>query len=285
MKTIDKISELRKALSVERSGGKTVGFVPTMGCFHEGHISLMREARKQNDVLVVSIFVNPAQFGPAEDFERYPRDIERDTKMAEEVGVDYLFVPSLEEMYCKDFSAWVNVEKLTEGMCGAFRPAHFRGVATVAAKLFNIVQPDRAYFGEKDYQQLAVIKQMARDLNFDLEVVGLPLIRGADGLAMSSRNVYLSPEERKSALALSKSLKIGQNLYNSGERNPKKLRERLLELLKKELLIELEYLVVVDGETLEELEEIKDGAVIALAAKVGRTRLIDNMILGRESEM
>jgi pantoate--beta-alanine ligase len=234
---------------------------------------------------VISIFVNPTQFGPADDLERYPRDVERDTRLAEEIGVDYLFNPAAEEMYAEDFSTWVNVERLTEGMCGAFRPGHFRGVATVVAKLFNIVRPDRAYFGEKDYQQLAVIKRMTRDLDFDLEVVGLPLVREADGLALSSRNVYLNASERKAALALSKSLKIGQNLYQAGERQSGVIGERIHDMLDQEPLIELEYLVIADTETLEELTEIKDGAVIALAAKVGKTRLIDNTVLGRGSDI
>lgn len=284
MKTVETIGELRKALNAERSAGKTIGFVPTMGYFHEGHLSLMREARQKNDIVVVSIFVNPTQFGPAEDFERYPRDVERDTKLAKESGVDYLFIPPVDEMYDEDFSTWVDVERLTEGMCGASRPGHFRGVATIVAKLFNIVRPDKAYFGEKDYQQLIVIKRMARELSFDIEVIGMPIVREDDGLAMSSRNVYLSAAERKAALALAKSLKLGQNLYTAGERRASAIGEQILEMLNREPLVELEYLVIADTETLEELVEISDRAVVAIAAKVGKTRLIDNTVLGREGE-
>lgn len=285
MKTIETIDELRKALKNERGAGRSIGFVPTMGYFHEGHLSLMKKARQENEIVAVSIFVNPSQFGPDEDFERYPRDIERDSRLAEEVGIDYLFVPTVQEMYPEGFNTWVTVKKITEGMCGAFRPGHFCGVATVVAKLFNIVQPDRAYFGEKDYQQLVVIKQMAKDLDFDLDVLGCPLIRDEDDLAMSSRNVYLSPAERRAALALSKSLKIGQNLFKQGERRTAAIKDAVRKVLDSEPLIKLEYLVIVDPETLDDLDQIQEQAVIALAAKVGQTRLIDNTILGREGEI
>ncbi len=280
MEVVTSIKELRKRIFQEKREGRKVGFVPTMGYFHEGHLSLMRRARKECDFVVVSIFVNPHQFGPSEDYHRYPRDVERDKKLAKEVGVDLLFVPSVEEMYPEDQLTWVEVEELTNVLCGPFRPGHFRGVATVVAKLFNLVQPDVAYFGEKDYQQLQVIKKMVKDLNFPLEIVGIPTVREKDGLAMSSRNTYLTDEERQVALSLSRALKRAQELYESGEREVEAIKEAMLNLLKKPDL-KLEYLEILDADKLSPLERIEGKALVALAARVGGTRLIDNVVLGR----
>jgi len=261
--------------------GREVGFVPTMGYLHEGHLSLVRRARSENDVVVVSIFVNPTQFGPNEDYERYPRDEKRDRKLLEEEGVDYLFIPSVSEMYPEDFSTFVEVSGLTEGLCGAKRPGHFRGVATVVTKLLNIVFPTRAYFGEKDYQQLQVIKRLVRDLNIPVEVIGCPIVREEDGLAMSSRNTYLSPEERKSALSLYKGLKLAEELFESGERNPEVIKKRVEEFILSHPKVEkIDYVEIVDPENLKPVKEVKEGDVIALAVFVGKTRLIDNHKFG-----
>jgi pantoate--beta-alanine ligase len=279
MKVITSVSEMQECAMKLRSEGKVIGFVPTMGYFHEGHLSLMRRARNECDIVVVSIFVNPIQFGPGEDYERYPRDVERDLKMAEGVGVDIVFCPSVEEMYPEGYATYVNVERLTEGLCGAFRPGHFRGVTTVVTKLFNIVMPHKAYFGEKDYQQLVVIKRMVKDLNFPIEIVPCPTIRESDGLAMSSRNVYLSQEEREAALSLYRSLMTAKALFEKGERNASVLRKVVEEGLCSSELVKPQYVEVVDAETLEPIERIERDAVIAVAAFVGKARLIDNVIL------
>ncbi|MFA4044031.1 MAG: hypothetical protein HZRFUVUK_000814 [Candidatus Fervidibacterota bacterium] len=279
MKVITSVSEMQECAMKLRSEGKVIGFVPTMGYFHEGHLSLMRRARNECDIVVVSIFVNPIQFGPGEDYERYPRDVERDLKMAEGVGVDIVFCPSVEEMYPEGYATYVNVERLTEGLCGAFRPGHFRGVTTVVTKLFNIVMPHKAYFGEKDYQQLVVIKRMVKDLNFPIEIVPCPTIRESDGLAMSSRNVYLSQEEREAALSLYRSLMTAKVLFEKGERNASVLRKVVEEGLCSSELVKPQYVEVVDAETLEPIERIERDAVIAVAAFVGKARLIDNVIL------
>jgi len=255
--------------------------VPTMGCFHEGHLSLMRRAREENGFVVVSLFVNPTQFGPSEDFREYPRDLDCDARLAEEVGVDLIFNPSVEEMYPEGYQTCVEVGKLSEGLCGASRPGHFRGVATVVLKLFNIVRPDRAYFGRKDYQQLKVIERMVRDLNLPVEIVGMPIVREPDGLAMSSRNAYLSPEEREAALALSKSLSYAQGLLGKGIVSGEELRRRVEEFIQRETLARIDYVAVVDPETLDRLAEVKDEAVLALAVRIGGTRLIDNALLAR----
>lgn len=281
MKTVHTIAEARRFVRHARAGGKTVGLVPTMGYFHEGHLSLMRRARRDNDVVVVSIFVNPTQFGPDDDLGSYPRDFERDAKTAEQVGVDLIFNPSVEEMYPEGCSSYVQVERLTEGLCGASRTGHFRGVATVVLKLFNIIHADQAYFGRKDYQQLKVIERMVRDLNLTVEIVGMPTVREADGLAMSSRNAYLSPEERRAALVLHRALDFGQKLLKEGLSSGGRLREEVERLIRREPLASIDYVAVVDTETLEPLDEIEDQAVLALAVRIGPARLIDNALLER----
>lgn len=279
MKVILTIAEIREVIKEERKKRKTIGLVPTMGYFHEGHLELMRQARKTCDVVIVSIFVNPIQFGLAEDYARYPRNLERDKSLATEVKVDYLFLPSTEEMYPEELLAYVNVGKLSEPLCGKFRPGHFRGVATVVAKLFNIVHPDAAFFGEKDYQQLLVVKKMVKDLNFDVKIVPIPTVREVDGLAMSSRNVYLSDEERRVAQAIPKSLQLAKDLIKAGEKDTKVIRRAMEELLLREPLINLEYLSISDATSLGELGKIEKEALIALALRVGKTRLIDNIVV------
>ena len=255
-----------------------VGFVPTMGYLHEGHISLVRQARAGNSSVVVSIFVNPTQFGPQEDFKAYPRDTQRDLAMLEEM-TDIVFMPSAAEMYPEHFNSWVEVSKITERLEGASRPGHFRGVATVVAKLFNIVQPTRAYFGQKDAQQALVIKKMAADLNMNLEVVTLPTLREPDGLAMSSRNTYLNPEQRRAAIVLYQALSLAQELWTKGEKDGERLRQQMTALIQKEPLANIYYVSVADNETLDELDTIKPPALVSLSVKIGSTRLIDNIVL------
>jgi len=279
MKIVTKIAELRKFLEAERSTGKSVGFVPTMGYLHDGHVALVREASKQCDVVVVSIFVNPTQFGPHEDFQAYPRNLQRDAKVCEREGVDYLFVPSEEEMYSSDFLTFVEVQELTGGLCGASRPGHFKGVTTVVAKLFNIVRPHKAFFGEKDAQQLLVVKKLVRDLNFDLEVVGVPAVREKDGLAMSSRNKYLDPKERKAAPVLFRSLSLANEKIAEGEREADKVKQAMKELLETEPLVTLEYLSICRTEDLKEIDKLSGDVLVALAARVGKARLIDNLFI------
>jgi len=281
VRTIDEMKQIsRKA----REEGKVICLVPTMGYFHEGHLSLMRRARQECDLVVVSLFVNPIQFGPQDDFRSYPRDEKRDAEMAEKEGMDVLFIPSVSEMYPEGYSTYVEVQRLTEGLCGRFRPGHFRGVTTVVLKLFNIVNPHKAYFGEKDYQQLKVIEKMARDLNLDVEIVPCPTVREEDGLAMSSRNSYLSEEERRSATVIYKALIEAKRLYENGERDAKKLESKAREILMSEKLVrKIDYVEVVHPETLEELEIVgEDGAVLAVAVWIGRARLIDNIKLKKE---
>lgn len=279
MKLVNKISDLKIIIKSNKSMGKTIGFVPTMGYLHEGHLSLARRSVQENDFTVMSIFVNPTQFGPNEDFERYPRDLERDLAMAESVGVDVVFAPSVEEMYPDGYKTYVNVEDITGVLCGRSRPGHFRGVTTVVNKLFNIVEPDKAYFGQKDAQQVVVVKKMVRDLNMNLEVVACPIVREPDGLAMSSRNTYLSSEERKAALILSKSLFEAEELIKQGERSGKKIAEYIEGRIKTEKLAEIDYVEVVSADSLEKLEELKGNVLIALVVKFGKTRLIDNVIV------
>ena len=250
VKTIPEIRALRQKLS------GTVGFVPTMGYLHEGHLALVKQARIENSTVVVSIYVNPTQFGPREDFGAYPRDLNRDLELLEEGGVDIVFVPSDEEMYPPEFSSWVDVEKVTERLEGASRPGHFRGVATVVAKLFNIVQPTRAYFGQKDAQQVVVIKRMVADLNMEIEVVVVPTVRESDGLAMSSRNIYLNPEERQAATILFKALTLARQLWQGGEKDAEKIRRQMTSLIQKEPLAQIDYVSIADAETLEELNLI-----------------------------
>jgi len=281
MEVIKSPSEMQQRASAWRREGKVIAFVPTMGYFHEGHLSLMREGRKRGDVLVVSIFVNPTQFGPGEDFDRYPRDMERDLRMAEEVGVDVIFAPTVEEMYPEGYQTYVEVEKVTQHLCGLSRPGHFRGVTTVVTKLFNIVKPHVALFGQKDYQQLITIERMVKDLNMDVEIVGMPTVREEDGLAASSRNVYLSPEERKAALSLYRSLRRAEELFSEGVRESQRILEEVKGVLEAEPLVKIDYVHVCDPETLEDIEgPIGERALVAVAAKVGTTRLIDNTLLG-----
>ncbi len=281
MDTFFSVAEMSRFSSRSRKEGKSISFVPTMGFLHEGHVSLIREARRRGDVCVVSIFVNPTQFGVGEDFQSYPRDLERDTEIALKNGVDVLFVPGAAEMYPKGYQTYVNVEEITLPLCGASRPGHFRGVATVVAKLFNIVKPDSAIFGEKDYQQLAVIRRMVGDLNMGVEIVGMPIVREPDGLAMSSRNAYLSPAERKSALCLSRAIAAAIELYRSGNRSVPALRNEALRIIGEEPAARVDYVELRDGESLAEVDTADDGTVLALAVRIGATRLIDNRMLGR----
>jgi pantoate--beta-alanine ligase len=260
-----------------RRQGRTIGLVPTMGFLHEGHLSLMRQARSECDAVVVSIFVNPAQFGPGEDLDRYPRDIEGDRKKCEAAGVDVLFLPTADEMYPDGPSVFVTVEGISDILEGAVRPGHFRGVATVVAKLFNIVKPHKAFFGQKDYQQCAVIKRMVKGLNMDVEVEVLPTVREQDGLAMSSRNSYLGTEERRAAAAVHRALTAAKHLVEAGAKEPEKLKDRMQAILRQEPGISIDYIEVVDRETLAPLETIKDKIVILVAVRLGRTRLIDNL--------
>jgi pantoate--beta-alanine ligase len=257
----------------------SIGFVPTMGYLHEGHSTLVRQARAENSVVVVSIFVNPTQFGPAEDFRTYPRDPERDLAMLEETKTDIVFMPSKEDMYPEGHSSWVTVEKITDRLEGSCRPGHFKGVTTVVTKLFNIVEPNRAYFGQKDFQQATVIKKMTNDLNMNLEIIVVPTVREKDGLAMSSRNVYLNPQERKAATILFKALTLAQQLRKTGEKNAEHMRQEMIALISREPLAKIDYVSITDIETLEELTKIDRPAVASLAVMIDKTRLIDNMII------
>jgi len=284
LKVIESVKAMQSHCERLRLAGKKISFVPTMGYFHEGHLSLMKEARRTADHVVVSIYVNPTQFGPKEDFSKYPRDFDRDAAMAKSVGVDVIFFPPNSEMYPEGYQTYVNVENVTQNLCGLSRPGHFRGVTTVCCKLFNIVKPHSAIFGRKDYQQLAAIKRMVADLNMDLEIVGMPTFREPDGLAMSSRNVYLSKEERASALTLVSSLKTAQKLYAEGERNAVKIIRQAEKLITSAPFTAIDYIKICDAATLEDVLEIKGEAVMALAVKVGKTRLIDNSVLGEALE-
>lgn len=278
MKVTSCIKDVREAVKAWKKEGLTVGLVPTMGYLHEGHKSLIDKAVRENDRVVVSVFVNPIQFGPTEDLESYPRDIERDTALCSDAGASLVFNPSKEEMYFDDFCTSVNMTGLTENLCGKSRPIHFSGVCTVVSKLFNIVTPDRAYFGQKDAQQLAIIKRMVRDLSMDIEIVGCPIIREEDGLAKSSRNTYLSAEERKAALILSQSLKVGKSLIEAGERSSSKVIKAIEEKIAEEKLAKVDYVQVVDALTIKDVEEIKGTVLVAMAVYIGKTRLIDNFI-------
>ncbi len=279
MEVIEKPEVMQQRSLELRRQGKVIGFVPTMGYFHEGHLSLMRRARQECDVVVVSIYVNPLQFGPREDFNRYPRDLPRDLKMAEEVGVDIIFAPKDEDMYPEGFQTFVEVTELTRGLEGFYRPGHFRGVTTVVAKLFNIVLPHKAYFGEKDFQQLRVVQRMVRDLNFPVEIVPCPTVREPDGLAMSSRNTYLNPEERRAATVLQRALQAADALFRQGERNVARLKAKAWEVLATEPSVRPQYLEIVDAETLTPVFTIERPAVILVAAFVGNARLIDEWVL------
>jgi len=282
MEVFTTIAGVREFVRSHRRGGRTIGFVPTMGALHEGHLSLMRRARDECDVVVISIFVNPTQFGPGEDFERYPRDLEGDCQKAEAVGVDAVFAPSAAEMYPDGFATFVEQEGHTVSCLeGRFRPGHFRGVLTVCLKLFNIVQPDRAYFGQKDYQQALVVRRMVRDLDVPMELVVCPTVREPDGLAMSSRNAYLSRSERAQALSLSRGLRAAQEALRAGERDPRKLEEIVRSQIEGAGPCVVDYVVVADAETLAPVEVVDRRCVAAVAVRIGGTRLIDNCLLER----
>jgi pantoate--beta-alanine ligase len=283
MKIIESIDEMQRLSMAARGVGTPVVLVPTMGYLHEGHASLMREGRRLGGLLVISIFVNPTQFGAGEDFESYPRDMERDAGIAAAAGVDVIFAPSAKAMYPAGYQTYVNVEKLTLPLCGANRPGHFRGVTTVVGKLFNIVQPHTALFGRKDYQQLAVIRKMVIDLNIPVEIIGMPIIREADGLAMSSRNAYLSTGERTAALCLRRSLLAARKPFLEGEKGVAGLRAQVLAVIAAERAATVEYVEFKDSESLEDVTEADDRTLLALAVRVGKTRLIDNCILGEEN--
>ena len=278
MNIVKTISEVRNEVKNWRKHGLSVGLVPTMGYLHEGHKSLIDRACKENDKVVVSVFVNPTQFGPGEDLATYPRDIQRDAALCEDAGAALIFNPEPEEMYFDDFHTYVTMESLSDELCGKTRPIHFRGVCTVVSKLFHIVAPDRAYFGQKDAQQLAIIKRMVRDLNFDIEIVGCPIVREADGLAKSSRNTYLNPEERKAALVLSKAVGLGQELIQKGERNADVIVEKMKQLIEEEPLAKIDYVQAVDAISIQPVAEIKGTVLVAMAVYIGKTRLIDNFI-------
>ena len=282
MKVISTIKEMQTYSESLRLAGKKIAFVPTMGYFHEGHLALMREAKKMADCVVVSIYVNPTQFGPKEDLSKYPRDFDRDLKLAETVSVDVIFYPPDNEMYPANYQTYVNVEKVTQNLCGISRPGHFRGVTTICLKLFNIVKPHFAIFGKKDFQQYTAIKRMVADMNLDLQIIGLPTVREADGLAMSSRNVYLKGNERQSALTLVGGLKLAQKLYDAGERKAAVITGEVEKNIKKADSTNIDYIKICDTATLDDVDEIKSQAVIALAVKVGATRLIDNHVFGEE---
>jgi len=278
MKIVGTVKEVREQVKEWKKQGLSVGFVPTMGYLHEGHKSLMDAARKGNDKVVVSIFVNPMQFGPTEDLATYPRDLDHDAALCESVGVDLIFHPEAEEMYEKDFCSFVDMTGLTEGLCGKTRPIHFRGVCTVVNKLFNIVTPDHAYFGQKDGQQLAVIKRMVRDLNMDIEIVGCPIVREEDGLAKSSRNTYLSPEERKAALILSKTVALGKELAKT-EKDANKVVEAMKKNIETEPLAKIDYVEAVDALSMAPVEKLEGTCMLAMAVYIGKTRLIDNTLI------
>ena len=270
------------ARKIRREQDRTVGLVPTMGALHEGHLSLVREARRMCDVVVVSVFVNPTQFGPGEDFEHYPRDLTKDTALLTDYNVDYIFAPTVDEIYPKGFSTYVNVEGLSEQLEGASRPGHFRGVATVVTILLNTVRPDFAFFGQKDAQQALVIRRLVKDLAFDTEIVILPIVREDSGLAISSRNLYLTPEEQNSATVIHKALKQAKNAYKDGERNANRLMDMIRATVEAEPRARLDYVTVADAETLEKIDRLDDRpTLIAVAAYVGKTRLIDNTILNK----
>jgi len=280
MKVIRKAKQMQREMKNLKCQGKKIGFIPTMGALHEGHLSLIRKARLETEIVVVSIFVNPTQFGKGEDYKEYPREFKSDKKKCEMAGVDYIFYPEVEEMYPKPYYTYVEVEKLQEPLCGKFRPGHFRGVATIVIKLFNIVMPDIAYFGFKDYQQYVIIKQMVKDLNIPVKIKGVPIVREKDGLAMSSRNKYLTPEERKEATLLYKSLLKARELIKKGERNPSRIKNEIKKILLSGKIInseKIDYISIVDPVTLEELKKVDRECIIALAVRIGKARLIDNI--------
>jgi pantoate--beta-alanine ligase len=279
MKTIENISRMSTFVKMMKKEGKSIGFVPTMGYLHDGHMSLVKTARKHTDVVVMSIFVNPAQFGPKEDFEKYPRDLRRDEELAREAGVDVIFHPSVKDIYPEGYATYVAVEKLTDTLCGQSRPGHFKGVSTIVTKLFNIVKPDVAYFGQKDAQQALMIKKMAADLNMDVDVKIMPIVREKDGLAMSSRNVYLSDAERKDALVLNQSLKQAESMIKQGERDARKIVRMIEDTIRQKGTANIDYVRLVDTKELKDMKAVSGEALIALAVNFGKTRLIDNTVV------
>ena len=281
MQVITKIGQLKQIVHTAKREGKTVGLVPTMGYLHEGHLTLMRRARQEQGLVIATLFVNPLQFGPQEDYADYPRDLERDCKLAESTGIDVLFAPSVDEMYPDGngkILSFVDVEKITATLCGASRPGHFRGVATVVTKLFNIAEADVAYFGQKDAQQVAVIRRMTEDLNMNVKIVAVPIVREPDGFAMSSRNKYLAPAQRQAALVLSRSLERAASLLAAGERDSALILAAVRELIDQQPLAEIDYVSLVDPLSLAAIERVEQQALLALAVKFGKTRLIDNML-------
>lgn len=279
MNILTTIDEVRTQIKAWRKEGLSIGFVPTMGFLHEGHMSLMQQARMENDKVVASIFVNPMQFGPTEDLEAYPRDLERDAAMCEEVGVDLIFHPEPSEMYKDGFCSFVDMTGVTDALCGKSRPVHFRGVCTVVSKLFHIVTPDRAYFGQKDAQQVAVIQRMVTDLNMDVEIIPCPIVREEDGLAKSSRNTYLSAEERKAALILSQAIFMGQKMVTDGERDGKVLAKAIADKIASEPMARIDYVEVVDALTMQAVDTLEGTILTAVAVYIGKTRLIDNFMI------
>jgi pantoate--beta-alanine ligase len=279
MKTFAKIGEIKTEIKRQRAEGKSIGFVPTMGFLHEGHLSLVRESLRKTDCTVVSLFVNPTQFGPQEDFEDYPRDLERDADILEKEGVDVVFVPDQNEMYPQGYKTYVEVQDLQDKLCGSSRPGHFKGVCTVVLKLFQIVDPDTAFFGQKDAQQALILKRMVRDLNLSVDIDVLPIVREVDGLALSSRNVYLNAEERKAALCLIKGLKQAEQMIKKGERKSSQIIQTIQQIINSEPMARMDYVEVVDLDNLDPLDKIEREALIALAVYVGKIRLIDNMIV------
>lgn len=272
------IKQIRQAVAGQKKRGKRIGFVPTMGALHEGHLSLIRLAKKHSDFVVVSIFVNPTQFGPKEDYKKYPRNLKKDAALCQTAGADLIFSPNVKEVYPEGFSTFINVEGLTQGLCGASRPGHFRGVATVVAKLFNIIQPEVAIFGQKDAQQLAVIRRMVKDLDLPVKIIGAPIVRERDGLAMSSRNAYLTLEERAEAPTLFRALQLAENMVKRGKREAESVKSDIVKLLRSDApLAEIDYVEVVDNETLSPIKKISSRALIAMAVKFPNARLIDNV--------
>lgn len=280
MQVVETIADLRRIILETKREGRAVGFVPTMGALHDGHISLVKQSKDRGDFTVVSVFVNPTQFGPNEDFHKYPRPFEADAEKCRAAGVDLIFHPSVEEMYPDGFGTYVDIEGVTEMLEGAARPGHFRGVATVVLKLFAAVEPNRAYFGMKDFQQLKVIEKMVRDLNVKVEIVPVPIYREPDGLAMSSRNAYLDSDQRQAALVLYRSLLAARNAVRNGEADAEKIRQVALQVITAEPLAVVDYVAVVHSETLEPVEKIEEETLVALAVRIGKTRLIDNMLIG-----
>ena len=278
MQVTNTIEKTRELVNNWKKEGKTIGLVPTMGYLHEGHASLIRRCREENDIVVVSDFVNPTQFGPTEDLEAYPRDFKRDSELCESLGADVIFHPEPKDMY-HDPHAFVSIDTLSDTLCGKTRPIHFKGVCTVVSKLFNIVKPNRAYFGQKDAQQLAIIRRMVRDLNMDIEIVGCPIVREEDGLAKSSRNTYLNEEERKAALILSKAVFLGKKMVEDGETSAAAVKEAMIKKIESEPMAKIDYVEAVDGLSMQPVEEIKAPVLVAMAVYIGKTRLIDNFIV------